>query len=51
MNDEDICVWADGTWCYGEELEEMTHMSDDFRVIKYSDFPDSEYWKFHIDNS
>ena len=30
---EDIVLWCDGTWCYREELEEMTHMSDDFIVI------------------
>lgn len=25
-----ICFWPDGTWCYRHELEQMTHMSDDF---------------------
>lgn len=33
MGSEDLCVWADGTWCYVEELETMTHMSDDFRIV------------------
>lgn len=28
-----ICVWPNGTWCYHDELEEMTHMSDDFERI------------------
>jgi hypothetical protein len=25
---EDIILWSDNTWCYREELHEMTHMSD-----------------------
>ena len=25
-----ICYWPDGTWCYRHELEQMSHMSDDF---------------------
>lgn len=25
-----ICYWPDGTWCYRQELEQMSHMSDDF---------------------
>lgn len=40
MSNEDIIVWSDGTWCMGEDLEEMTHMSDDFRVISV----DSPEW-------
>ncbi len=35
MNDEDILVWSDGTWCYRYELWEMTHMSDDYLVLSY----------------
>lgn len=31
---EDVCVWADGTWCYREELPSMTHMSDDYYVLR-----------------
>lgn len=30
---EDAILWADGTWCYREELEQMTHMSDDYQVF------------------
>lgn len=33
IGNEDICLWSDGTWCHRFELEEMTHMSDDFEVI------------------
>lgn len=34
MEQDDMAVWADGTWCYGHELHEMTHMSDDYEVVK-----------------
>ena len=34
---EDIIVWPCGTWCCRENLEEYTHMSDDFKVISYND--------------
>ena len=30
---ENIYLWANGTWCYSYELEEMLHMSDDFQII------------------
>jgi len=32
---EDIYLWPDGTWCYRYELEEMLHMSDDYRVYYF----------------
>jgi hypothetical protein len=35
MNNEDTCLWADGTWCYRYELHEMSHMSDDYEVIAF----------------
>jgi hypothetical protein len=25
-----IYCWADGTWCTEDDIEEMTHMSDDY---------------------
>ena len=41
---EDICLWPDDTWCYGEELSEhLTSMSDDFEVLSF-DTP--RYWDF-----
>lgn len=40
---EDICVWADKTWCYGHELHTMTHMSDDYFRYKYGSLL---YFKF-----
>ncbi|QGH45257.1 SIR2 family NAD-dependent deacetylase [Bacteriophage Eos] len=33
LSQEDIMLWADGTWCFRDELEEMTHMSDDYKVL------------------
>lgn len=32
---EDILLWADGTSCFRHELSEMTHISDDYEVIKF----------------
>jgi hypothetical protein len=29
----DVIVWADGTWCFGYELQQMSHMSDDYEVV------------------
>ena len=41
VDNEDICLWADGTWCYAEVVEEyLTFMSDDFERIKF----DSARW-------
>lgn len=34
MVSETICVWADCTWCYLEDLEEyLTFMSDDYFIM------------------
>lgn len=30
---EDIIVWPCATWCYREELSQMSHMSDDYQVL------------------
>lgn len=38
---DDIFAWPDGTYCYRRELEEMTHMSDDWCVY-YVDTPEFE---------
>ncbi len=32
-SDHDVMLWPDGTWCYREDLEEYSHMSDDYQVI------------------
>lgn len=41
----DIYLWPDGTWCFGDELNAMTHMSDDYVWLAY-DSP--EYHKFAL---
>jgi hypothetical protein len=33
IGDEDVCLWPHGAWCYGSELSEMSHLSDDFAVV------------------
>ena len=32
----DVIYWPNGVWCYRHELEQMTHMSDDFTLISVS---------------
>ena len=32
---EDVILRPCGDWCYRYELEEMTHKSDDYQIIKY----------------
>lgn len=38
---EDICLWADGTWCYRDELPQYSHMSDDYEVVPFNTV---RYW-------
>lgn len=33
MTLEDVCLWPDGSWCFFEDIMEMSHMSDDYEVI------------------
>ena len=37
-----ICVWADGSWCYPDEVTSYSHMSDDYAYIKQQDFMTNE---------
>jgi hypothetical protein len=30
---EDVYLWPDGFWCFNYELLDMSHKSDDFRII------------------
>ena len=30
---EKVCIWADGDWCYIEELESLHWKSDDYKVF------------------
>lgn len=32
-----IYVWPDGTWCFDDERESMTHMSDDCKRLEVPD--------------
>lgn len=32
---EDIFLWPDSTWCYRYEQYEMTHMSDDYKIVPF----------------
>ena len=34
MNDSTFAVWPDGTFCSWDELEQMTHRSDDYQLIE-----------------
>ena len=29
-----VAEWPDGTWCDLHELREMTHMSDDYQIVR-----------------
>ncbi len=44
IDDADIMLWPEGTWCYRDELEGMTHMSDDYQVLLYG----SEEWNMFV---
>jgi len=30
----EICVWADGTWCFKEDIEQYSWMSDDYAILR-----------------
>lgn len=33
-----VLYWPNGTWCYRWELEQMSHMSDDYTEVKVPAF-------------
>lgn len=35
ISSEDVILWPDGTWCYRHDLEDYSHMSDDYEVVPY----------------
>lgn len=37
---EDYLLWPDGTYCERHELEQMNHMSDDYAVVKVTEWDD-----------
>lgn len=48
-SNEVIHVWADGTWCYPDELSGMNHMSDDYQTVDADEFmakiEEEEAWR------
>ena len=44
---EDLLVWPCGSWCYRGDLEEMSHLSDDYVVLS---FCSDEWHLFVVDN-
>ena len=44
--DEDVCLWPDGTWCHFDELWEMSHYSDDY-IVLVADTPE---WHKHFED-
>lgn len=43
MNNEDLIVWPDDSWCYAEDLEEYPWKSDDYVLVSKDD-PNYDYW-------
>lgn len=43
MNNEDLVIWPDNSWCYAEEVEEYPWKSDDYMVVSIDD-PKYEYF-------
>lgn len=43
MNNEDLVVWPDNSWCYAEDLEEYPWKSDDY-VLVSADDPKYNYY-------
>ena len=42
---EKVCIWADGDWCYIEELESLHWKSDDYKTVTVPlDCDDIEEW-------
>lgn len=47
MKTDDIALWADGSWCYGDEFEEFSrHKSDDFEIVPYGC---DRYWELNAE--
>ena len=37
-----ILVWADGTWCYEDQLQEFSHLSDDYSRVRCDEGSEEE---------
>lgn len=43
ISPDSVTLWPNGSWCYWHEIDEFTHMSDDYKIIcegteEYRDF-------------
>lgn len=47
MSAADYIVWPCGTWCWGDELDEFTHKSDDYQRLA---FESPEWVQFNKEN-
>ena len=36
--DSKVCIWPDGTWCLLSEVEEYSWMSDDYRIVRVTEW-------------
>lgn len=43
MNNEDLIIWPDNSWCYAEDIEEYPWKSDDYVLVSKDD-PNYNYW-------
>ena len=37
---DDILLWPNGSWCYRSDIQDMSHLSDDYQVLR----ADSKQW-------
>lgn len=44
-SDEDVFLWANGSWCFRDELDCMGHLSDDYTVLVV----DTPEWRKHFE--
>ena len=42
---DDILIWPDGSSCFRSELHQMTHLSDDYVVLRHG----SVMWRNELD--
>lgn len=41
---DDILLWPNGNWCYRSDIDDMSHLSDDYQILR----ADSEQWREFI---
>jgi len=37
-----VCVWSDGTWCYQDDVESYSFMSDDYVLLFISGYSETD---------